>query len=76
MSVGCGTVAVSLQLTFYASNIPNAVCASPPAGEQVMLETFRGPLILNKVNEKCIKLVQSYYYTIMHGQQNIKIVIA
>jgi hypothetical protein len=29
------------QLTFYARNIPNAVCVAPPEDEQVMLETCR-----------------------------------
>jgi hypothetical protein len=42
MSVGCGTVAVSLQpchsqLTLYAGNIPNVFCAAPPEDPQVML---------------------------------------
>jgi hypothetical protein len=27
------------QLTLYARNIPNSVCAAPPENEQVMLET-------------------------------------
>jgi hypothetical protein len=31
------------QLTLYASNIPSAVCASPPEDEQVMLEACSGP---------------------------------
>jgi hypothetical protein len=46
MSVGCGRVAVQpchSQLTFYARNIPNAVCIAPPEDEQIMLETCRGP---------------------------------
>jgi hypothetical protein len=58
MSVGCGTVAVSLQpchsravklqtchspLTLYARSIPNPVCVTPPEDEQVMLETCGGP---------------------------------
>jgi hypothetical protein len=30
------------------------------------------PLILNKLNKKCITLVSLYWYTMMHGQQNIK----
>jgi hypothetical protein len=38
MSVGCGTVAVTLK----ARNIPSAVCAVPPEDEQEMLETCRG----------------------------------
>jgi hypothetical protein len=47
MSVGCGTVVVSLQqchsqLTQHARSIPNAVCVSPPEDEQVMLEICRG----------------------------------
>jgi hypothetical protein len=47
LDVGCGTVAVSLQpyhsqLTIYARNILNAVCATPPKDEQIMLETCRG----------------------------------
>jgi predicted nucleotide-binding protein (sugar kinase/HSP70/actin superfamily) len=47
-SIGCGTDAVSLQpchsqLTLYAGNILNTVCAVPPEDEQVMLETCRGP---------------------------------
>jgi hypothetical protein len=41
MSVGCGTVAVSL--TLYARSVPSAVCTVPPEDEQVMLETCRGP---------------------------------
>jgi hypothetical protein len=48
------------QLT-YARNIPNAVCVAPPEDEQVMLETCRGSLILNKLNEKCITLVSLYW---------------
>jgi hypothetical protein len=31
------------QLTLDASNIPNAVCATPPEDEQVMFEKCRGP---------------------------------
>jgi hypothetical protein len=30
-----------------------------------------GPVILNKLNEKCITLVLQYRYTAMHGQRNI-----
>jgi hypothetical protein len=46
LAVGYGTTAVKLQpcrsqLTLYASNIPNAVCVSPPEDEQLMLETYR-----------------------------------
>jgi hypothetical protein len=48
MSVGCGTVAVKLQLchsqlTLYARNTPNAVCVAPTEDKQVMLETSIGP---------------------------------
>jgi hypothetical protein len=39
MSVGCGTVAVKLQLC----NISNAICAANADDEQVMLETCSGP---------------------------------
>jgi hypothetical protein len=47
MSVGCSTVPEKLQpchsqLTLYARNIPNAVCAPPPEDEQLMLETRTG----------------------------------
>jgi hypothetical protein len=31
------------------------------------------PLILNKLNRKCITLVSLYSYTVMHGQQNISL---
>jgi hypothetical protein len=31
------------------------------------------PLILNKLNKKCITLVLLYWYTMMHGQQSIKL---
>jgi hypothetical protein len=55
MSVACGTVAV--KLTLYARNIPNVVCVAPPEYEQLMLETCSDPLILIKLNEKCITLV-------------------
>jgi hypothetical protein len=44
MSVGCGTVAVSL--TLYARNIPNVICVAPPEDEQVMLKTCVGPQFL------------------------------
>jgi hypothetical protein len=30
------------------------------------------PLILNKLNKKCITLVSLYWYTVMHSQQNNK----
>jgi hypothetical protein len=48
MSVGCGTVAGTLQpchshLTLYGRNIPNAVCVASTEDEQVMFETCRGP---------------------------------
>jgi hypothetical protein len=47
MSVGGGTVSVKLQpchsqLTLCVRSIPNAVCAKPPKGEQVLVETCRG----------------------------------
>jgi hypothetical protein len=42
MSVDCGTVAVSLQLTLHSHSIPSAVCVAPTEDEQVMLETYRG----------------------------------
>jgi hypothetical protein len=32
------------------------------------------PLILNKLNKTCITLVLLYWYTLMHGQHNIKFV--
>jgi hypothetical protein len=45
MSVGCATVAISLQpwhsqLTLHVRNILSAVCVSPPEDKQVMVETF------------------------------------
>jgi hypothetical protein len=47
MSVGCDTVAISLQpcysqLTLYARSIQSAVCWAPSEDAQVMLETCRG----------------------------------
>jgi hypothetical protein len=30
------------------------------------------PLIVDKLNKKCITLVSLYWYTVMHGRQNIK----
>jgi hypothetical protein len=38
MSVGCTRIGVE-----QARSIPSAVCGAPPEGEQVMLETCRGP---------------------------------
>jgi hypothetical protein len=32
------------------------------------------PLILNKLNEKCITLISLYWYTMVHGQQNTKFI--
>jgi hypothetical protein len=51
MSVGCATIAVSLQslqswhsqMTLYACNILSAVCWAPPEDEQIMIETCWGP---------------------------------
>jgi hypothetical protein len=41
-------------------DISSVVCAAPPEDEQVMPETCGGPLILHKLNKKCIKLVFLY----------------
>jgi hypothetical protein len=59
--VGVCTGSWCSQLT-HARNIhvPNAACLAPPEDEQVMLETCKRPLILNKLNEKCITLVSLY----------------
>jgi hypothetical protein len=81
MSVGSGTVAVKLQpchsqLTLYARNIPNAVCAAPPEDEQVMLETCRVPLILNKLNEKCITLVSLYWWYYVARSERLEVWIS
>jgi hypothetical protein len=54
------------QLTLYARNIPNAVCAAAPEDEQVMLETCRGPWFSIKLNEKCITLVSLYWYLLVY----------
>jgi hypothetical protein len=54
MSVGCGTVAV------HRTQYTKCRCVAPPEDEQVMLETCRGPLILNKLDEKWITLVLLY----------------
>jgi hypothetical protein len=46
MSVGYGTASLQpyhSQLTLYTSNIPSAVCVTPPEDEQVTPETCRGP---------------------------------
>jgi hypothetical protein len=61
MSVGCTRAGVPLQSLSstswgWASNARN---------------TPR-PLILKKLNKKCITLVSLYWYTVMHGQQNIR----
>jgi hypothetical protein len=37
----CAPSQIHSQMTLYASNISNAVCANPPEDEQVMLETCR-----------------------------------
>jgi hypothetical protein len=55
---GCSFTAHSQLI--YARNILNAVCAAAPEDEQVMLETYKRPLILNKLNEKCISC---FHYT-------------
>jgi hypothetical protein len=55
---GCSETAT---VTLYARNIPNAVCESSPEDEQVMLWNTWSPLILNKLNEKCITLVSFLY---------------
>jgi hypothetical protein len=43
--VYCNFTASVLQPTdiIYVTSIPNSVCVAPPADEQVMLETCRGP---------------------------------
>jgi hypothetical protein len=62
MSVAVKLQLCHSQLTLYASNIKNTFCVTPPKDEQIMLETCRGLLIPNKLNEKCVKLVSSYCY--------------
>jgi hypothetical protein len=32
------------------------------------------PLILNTLNKMCIRLVSLYWYTVMHGQQNLNFI--
>jgi hypothetical protein len=52
---------MSLLLIYYSiTNISNAVCLAPPEDEQVMLETCRSPLILNKLNESASRW---FHYT-------------
>jgi hypothetical protein len=88
------TAIVSLQLTLYSSNIPNAVCGAPPEDEQVMLETCKGPwFAINWMKSAsrwfhytdilwCTVTILIYcdarslcWYTVMHGQQNIKYIM-
>jgi hypothetical protein len=77
MSIGCGTVVVKLQpchsqLTLYARSIPNAVCIAPPEDEQVMLETCRSLWLSIDWMKSASGWVSVYWYTMMHGQKNIK----
>jgi hypothetical protein len=82
MSADCFTVAVSVavslqpchsQLTLYACNIPNAVCVEPPENEQIMLETCKGLWLSINWIKSASGWVSLYWYTTMHGQQNIKL---
>jgi hypothetical protein len=72
MSVGCETETVPQPTDIIRTQYTNVVCAANPEDEQIKLETRRGLMILNKFNEKCITLISFYWYTIMHGQQNVK----
>jgi hypothetical protein len=38
-------------------------------------QNMLSPLILNKLNRKCIMLVLLYWCTMMHGQQNVKLIV-
>jgi hypothetical protein len=64
MPVGCVMVPLQpchSQLTLYARNIPNVVCAGPPKNELVRFDrNMYMPLIFNKLNENCITLVSLY----------------
>jgi hypothetical protein len=69
MSFGCIRTEVPRQswysqLTQHARNIRSAVCVMPPEDEQVILETCKSPLILNKLNKKWITLVSLYWCNI------------
>jgi hypothetical protein len=73
MSVGCTRIEVPLQLT----DITRMQCtkcrlSSASWGWASNARNMQRPLILNKLNEKWITLVSLYWYTMMHGQQNIQ----
>jgi hypothetical protein len=77
MSVGCATIAASLQschsqLT-YACNIPSAVCLAPPEDEQLMLEACRSPWFsINWMKSASCWFHDTGILRMMHGQQNIE----
>jgi hypothetical protein len=80
MSVGYGTVAVSLQpchsqLTLNACNIQNAVCAAYAWGRASNARNMYRPLILNKLNEMCITLVSLYWHKVRKCSENCTMTI-
>jgi hypothetical protein len=52
------------------NNIPSATFSASWGWASNARNVYR-PLILNKLNKNYITLVSRYWYTVMHGQQNI-----
>jgi hypothetical protein len=81
MSVGCGTVAVSLQPCHSTATdvirMQYTKCHlySTSWGWASNVRSMKRPFILNKLKENCITLVSLYWYNMMHGQQNIKFIL-
>jgi hypothetical protein len=72
MSVGCATIAVTATVPQPTDIIRTQytkcrLCSASWGWASNARNTYR-PLILNKLNEKCIALVSLCWYAMMHGQ--------
>jgi hypothetical protein len=77
MSVGSATTVLQSchsQLTYARTHYTKCRLCTASWGWASNVRNMKGHSILNKLNEKFITLVSLYWYTMMHGQQNIKFV--
>jgi hypothetical protein len=72
MSVGCFTATVPQPTDITRTQYTKCRLCNASWGWASNARNMQRPLILNKLNEMCITFVSFYWYTMMHGQQNIK----
>jgi hypothetical protein len=70
MSVGCTRIGVELPTDITRTQYTKCCLYSASWGWASNARNMYRPLILNKLNKKCIMLVSLYWYTVMRGQHH------